>query len=170
MTLWRRAGALPATPPFNFKHSLRVLAGAQVLPASQAIVQGRSNLRLLKALAVGGRMVAAEARAASRRGQPHLAYTLYAAEPLDAALAAAALDRLAFWLSLDDNVLPLYALGRADPVFVPVMERLHGYHQVKFTSPFETACWAVLSQRNQWTTAQRMHAALAETFGFRLRL
>jgi DNA-3-methyladenine glycosylase II len=46
-----------------------------------------------------------------------------------------------------------------------VLARLHGYHQVRFPSPFENACWAVLTQRNPIPQAQREKQRLVERFG-----
>src|SRR5262249_3359818 len=78
---------------------------------------------------------------------------------------AAAEDRIAFFLSLCDDLRPFYAIGMADPPFAPVIERLYGYHQVKFLTPFENACWAVLTQRTPIPIAKQLKHALSERFG-----
>jgi DNA-3-methyladenine glycosylase II len=46
-----------------------------------------------------------------------------------------------------------------------VVQALHGYHQVKFMTPFECACWAVLTQRNRMSIARGMRDRLVERFG-----
>jgi DNA-3-methyladenine glycosylase II len=165
MTLSEVSGTLTPTPPFSFDNALCFIERLSFLPASQAVTVHAAQPTFYKALAIHGQTVVGRLRATGTVEQPALDYTLFAARPLEAALAAAAVDRLAFFLSLDDDLHPFYALGRADPVFAPILESLYGYHQVKFTTPFENAVWAVLSQRNQWSQTRRMHLALAETFG-----
>ncbi len=83
----------------------------------------------------------------------------------DDALERAVVDRIAFFLSLDDDLRPFYALARDDPPFAPILERLYGYHQVKFLTPFENACWAVLSTRTPMPAARKLKDALTERFG-----
>jgi DNA-3-methyladenine glycosylase II len=97
--------------------------------------------------------------------KPRLDYTLFSDQPIRAITAHAASDRISFFLSLDDDLRPFYAVGRDDPTFAPVVERLYGYHQVKFQTPFECACWAILSQRNTLPIARRLKQALVERFG-----
>jgi DNA-3-methyladenine glycosylase II len=45
------------------------------------------------------------------------------------------------------------------------MRQLYGYHHVKFLTPFENACWAVLSQRTAIPAARKMKQALVDHFG-----
>jgi DNA-3-methyladenine glycosylase II len=72
--------------------------------------------------------------------------------------------RLGFWLSLDDDLGPFYDLAAEDEAFAPVAERLRGYHQVKFPSPTEIVCWAILVQRTQTRVAQAMKRRIIESF------
>jgi DNA-3-methyladenine glycosylase II len=44
------------------------------------------------------------------------------------------------------------------------VDRLHGYHHVKFPSPWENVCWAILAQRCPMPIAQRMKFALVHAF------
>lgn len=140
------AGELPATPPFDF---------------AQALDGGA----LTAAVRVAGRTVAFHVRATGSVEAPRLAYTLHAAEPLTPAVEHAARDRIAFYLSLDDDLRPFYALGADDPPFAPIVRRLHGYPQVKFLTPFENACWAILAQRTPLVVARRLKDALTGRFG-----
>jgi DNA-3-methyladenine glycosylase II len=80
-------------------------------------------------------------------------------------LQDAAIDRISLFLSLDDDLRPFYQIGHTDPDFAPLVQELYGYHQVKFSTPFESACWAVLAQRNPRSMAQKMKKALLETYG-----
>jgi DNA-3-methyladenine glycosylase II len=96
---------------------------------------------------------------------PRLEYMLFAEAPITPEVQAAATDRIAFYLSLDDDLRPFYAIGEVDPAFAPVVRQLYGYHQVKFLTPFENAAWAILSQRNPMPVAQKQKQALAVRFG-----
>jgi len=102
--------------------------------------------------------------------EPRLAYRLYSGQPLSEEDHAAIADRIRFFLSLDDNLLPFYMIGQADPQFAPVIERLYGLHQPKFLTPFEIACWAVLGQRVPWRMAHRTKMALVERWGTSITL
>ena len=62
---------------------------------------------------------------------PLLGVTLYAERPISDAVRAEALDRVAFFLSIADDLAPFYAIGRADAAFAPVIAQLYGYHQVE---------------------------------------
>ena len=79
------------------------------------------------------------------------------------------LDVVAAWLraflSLDDDLSGLYEAAREDPPFERVVESLHGYHHVRFATPFEAACWAALSQRTPMQVAKGLKRTLVETCG-----
>jgi DNA-3-methyladenine glycosylase II len=104
-------------------------------------------------------------RAAGTPDAPQIAYTLYSEEQITPELEAAAADRIAFFLSLNDDLRPLYAQGAADTAFAPVIQRWHGLHQVKFLTPFEHTCWAILSQRTPMNVAQGVKGRIAEACG-----
>jgi DNA-3-methyladenine glycosylase II len=64
---------------------------------------------------------------------------------------------------LDDDLTEFYALAEGDPAFAAVVAKLHGYHQVKFPSPLELLCWAILCQRVPMPVARKMkHAIVTE--------
>jgi DNA-3-methyladenine glycosylase II len=125
---------------------------------------------LAKAVLIGGQSVVFAIAAAGSVEQPRLEYTLHSDQPIDAATRAAAEDRIACFLSLNDDLRPFYAIGRDDPPFAPLIERLYGYHQVKFLTPFENACWAVLTQRTPIPIAKQIKHALSERFGASLAI
>ncbi|GAB2570387.1 hypothetical protein GCM10027269_27180 [Kribbella endophytica] len=111
----------------------------------------------MKALRVGGETVLAEVSAQGTAVEVRLTGARG-----DTATEAA-LDRVRFFLSLDDELGEFYAL--ADDAFRPVVERLYGYHQVKFSSPWENVAWAILSQRTPRAVAVQAKAALIERTG-----
>ncbi len=154
-------GTLTPRPPFDFAKTLGFLHGFGPTAGEQALAIDS----VTKALTLQGRAVAFEVRSAGTIEQPQLAYTLFSEHPLSEAEQAAVVDRLRFFLSLDDDLQPFYAVGRADASFAPVIERLYGLHQPKFLTPFEIACWAVLGQRIPWRMAHRVKLALVEHWG-----
>jgi len=79
-------------------------------------------------------------------------------------------DRIGFFLSLDDDLRPFYAIGATDPSFEPVIHELYGYHQVKFLTPFENAIWAILSQRNLMAVSRKMKDGLTARYGGALQV
>lgn len=167
----RAAGELTATPPFDFTRSLAFLGEFTPAFGDDAIAE-RSVTRAAS-IAAGERSPVPLAFRVVNRGTveaPRLGYTLFAAEPLGPATTTAAEAQIAWWLSLDDDLRPFYAIGRDDPAFAPVIDALYGYHQVKFPTPFECAVWAVLSQRTPMSLAGAGRRRLIERFGGSVRV
>jgi DNA-3-methyladenine glycosylase II len=164
--MYSDTGYLTPTPPFDLAKSLDFLGMFPPMQNEQALAE-RS---LTKAIGVGGHTLAFQVVAQGSVEEPQLAYTLFAEQPLSAAIKASAIDRIAFFLSLTDDLRPFYSVARQDPEFAPIVEQLYGYHQVKFTSPFENACWAILSQRTPMAVARKTKHALAERLGGSLSL
>lgn len=157
-------GTLQPRAPFDLVKSLNFLDG--FIPARGEHV--RSDQTLTRVLAVEGQAVVYSLTPTGSVDAPRLDYTLMSAAPLSDEAREAALDRIRFFLSLDDDLTPLYERAAEDPVFAPIARDLYGYHQVLFGSPFEAAVWAILSQRNLMTLSQRMKTALIDEFGARL--
>jgi DNA-3-methyladenine glycosylase II len=156
--LYTKSGVILAQPPFDFGSSLAFLG---MFPAMQG-EQTTSHYVLTKAVRVDGVPLVFGVRA---RGDSALACTLYAEQPITEALERAAKDRIAFFLSLNDDLRPFYALAEGDDLFAPVVQRLYGHHQVKFLTPFECACWAILSQRTPMNVAQSVKQHMSEALG-----
>jgi len=150
---------LPATAPFDFDASLAFVHGFAPTRGEQEAGDGR----LVAAMRAAGATVLASVTAAT--DGPGVQVSLRADGPLGADAASAAGARIAFWLSLDDDLAPFYEIARQDAAFRPVVERLHGYHQVKFASPWENVAWAILAQRTPMPVAQRAKRALVEHVG-----
>lgn len=162
--LHTEAGYLTPTPPFDFARSLEFLGYFPPMQAEQTIA---SHI-LTKAVSVEGQVIAFQLTSTGTVDAPRLDYTFFSEQPMSEAVKHAALDRVSFFLSLDDDLRPFYQIGLEDPDFAGVVRELYGYHHVKFLTPFESACWAVLSQRNPRNIAQRMKQALAMTYGGRI--
>jgi DNA-3-methyladenine glycosylase II len=158
------SGTLHPTPPFDFNKTLAFIEGFSPTKAEQSLA-GRA---LSKAIMVQGQAVVFTARSTGSVEAPRLEYTLFSAQPLPAQVEATAVDRLRFFLSLDDDLRPFYAAAQADPAFAPEVRRLYGLHHVKFPTPFENAAWAVLSQRAPIPVARKLKDAVVERFGANL--
>ena len=155
------SGQLKPTPPFDFNHSLAFLGFFTPTKNEQSL----AGQILTKAVCVQGQVVGFQVKSSGDVETPCLDYTLWSEQPLTAEIVHATLDRLSFFLSLDDDLRPFYALGRDDPAFAAIIERLYGYHQVKFLTPFEIACWAILTQRTPMALAHKMKGALTRQYG-----
>lgn len=147
---------LPATAPFDFAASLRFLRDFPATRGEQDVTDTAVTLALREA----GRTVGARLTA----GAEGVDVVLTAAGPLDAPVLAAVADRLTFRFGLRDPVGELAELAADDPPFAAVVARLRGYHQVKFPSPLELLCWAILAQRVPMPVARSMKAALVDHF------
>lgn len=125
---------------------------------------------LSKAFSFRGEAVVVRIRSKDEIDSTRLEYALISDRAIDAHIKKTAIDRITFFLSLDDDLLPFYETGSKDQKFRPVIEQLYGYHQVKFPTPFEGTCWAILTQRNAMPIAKRMKAKLVERYGTSLEI
>lgn len=146
---------LDARAPFDFALSLRFVERFAPTSDEQHVGSGV----LTRAIRVGDAPVLARLRARDDGGDGVLA-TLLSSEPLPAQAVAAAADRLGFMFSLSDDLATFYAVAADDTAMAPVIAALHGYHQVKFASPWENVVWAILAQRVPAVVARRAKAAI----------
>ncbi len=159
--MYTETGHITPTPLFDFAKTLNFLG---FFPATQG-EQTVTEKALTKAVYVDGQLIGFRVSSIGTIDQPQLAYTLYSEQAMDEAIKSAAIDRITFFLSLDDDLRPFYAIGREDSDFAPIVQELYGYHQVKFLTPFEIACWAVLTQRNPMNMSQRMKKSIIDRYG-----
>ena len=155
---------LTPTAPFDFGQSLAFLDGFPLMRGDTTIAKGA----LMRAVVVDGATVVFRVESRGAIDEPLLHCTLYAEQPITDAVREATLDRIAFFLSVADDLARFYAIGREDAAFVPVIAHLYGYHQAKFLTPFDNAAWAILSQRTPMAAARRTWDALIERYGSRL--
>lgn len=159
-------GILAPRAPFDFAKTLAFLGDFTPTAGEQALAPDS----VTKAVTLHGRAIAFNVRDAGTLEDPRIAYTLYSEHPLSEPEQDAIIDRIRFFLSLDDDLRPFYAIGRTDPAFAPVIEHLYGLHQPKFLTPFEIACWAILTQRNPIAIAHRTKMALVQRWGTTITL
>lgn len=129
-----------------------------------------SSQTLTKAISINGQPIVFQVNSTGTTENPQLAYTLFSAEPIPEDIHKSVVERLTFFLSLKDDLHPFYRIGREDVDFAPIIDDLYGYHQVKFLTPFENACWAVLTQRNPMNVAQKTKQVLIEKYGNQLEV
>jgi DNA-3-methyladenine glycosylase II len=166
MGLYSEEGSLRPTPPFDFAKSLDFLGMFPPMREDQTV----SDLSMTKAVRVGGRAIVFQLRSTGTVKMPGLKYTLFADHPFSRGLTEVVVDRISFFLSLSDDLDQFYRIAINDSNFAPILQKHYGLHQVKFLTPFECACWAVLSQRNQLSAARKAKQALLERFGTSLEV
>ncbi|MGY1726526.1 DNA-3-methyladenine glycosylase family protein [Geodermatophilus sp. SYSU D01062] len=74
-------------------------------------------------------------------------------------------EQVARILGLDVDGAGFGAVTAADPVLAPLAAARPGFRPVSFWSPYEAACWAVLSQRTSTAAAAGTKARIAERWG-----
>jgi DNA-3-methyladenine glycosylase II len=166
MGSYSEEGSLRPIPPFDFAKSLDFLGVFPPMQEDQTV----SELSMTKAVRVGGRAIVFQLKPTGTIKMPGLRYTLFADHPFSRGLTEVVIDRISFFLSLSDDLDQFYRVAINDSNFAPVLQKLYGLHQVKFLTPFECACWAVLSQRNQLSAARKAKQALLERFGTSLEV
>lgn len=92
------SGTLHPTPPFDLARSLEFLG---FFPPTQN-EQSLAEQTLAKAVCLRGQVIGFQVKSVGSSEAPQLAYTLWSEQPLDAPTERAAVDRLRFFLSLDD--------------------------------------------------------------------
>ncbi|ULH17631.1 hypothetical protein MF271_19630 (plasmid) [Deinococcus sp. KNUC1210] len=152
---------LQPTPPFDFAQTLGFLGGFTPTAGEQTV----AAQSLTKAVRVQGETAGFRLRSVGTVQVPELTCDLFAGASLLPEAEEAALKRIRFFLSLDEDLEPFYAVARQDLPFHGVLQRLYGYHQVKFLTPFENACWAILTQRTPGNVARGMKRRLVEAYG-----
>lgn len=152
--------------PFSFDQTLHFLGEFPPLMGEQQI---REDV-LTKAIRVHQRTVVFRVRSLGTDDDPLVRCELFSADPLDGETVEAAFHQVGFALSLYDDLNPFYKLARKDSGFRMALAELYGLHQVKFLSPFENACWAVLTQRTAMAVARRWKTRLTERYGGELEV
>jgi DNA-3-methyladenine glycosylase II len=157
----RRQGVLTPVPPFDLAKSLAFLEGFGPTRGEQDVAGGE----LTKAFECRGRAVLVRLRQEGAPDTPGLCYELLSDEPIDADVERAAVDRVRFFLSTDDDLSAFETKAQKDPAFAPLARRMRGLRHVKFPSPFEAACWGVINQRIGVSVARRMKDGLVQALG-----
>ena len=161
MAIFTTRGYLHPTAPFDFSQSLHFLERST---ASQEAFFSDNGI-LSCTLAVNGSGVLAQMRSVGSVSEPKLEYRLTSLQPLPEITRLTALDQLARFLGLYDNISQFYLLAREDSRFAPLVEQLYGYHQTTFLSPFSAAVWTLWIQHGSLSDAQKRHRVIRELCG-----
>jgi DNA-3-methyladenine glycosylase II len=156
----QREGTLRPVAPFDFDQAIDFIISFPPMHGEQVV----SEKSLRRAAWASQTPVAIKFSSTGTVEEPELRYEFHANDPLSEADAAALVRRIETYLSLNDDLHRFYELIDSDPPFVTVKRELYGYHQVKFLTPFDNACWTILSQRNLLAIAQHMRRTLTREF------
>jgi len=158
------SGELTPRAPFDFGQTLGFLRRFTPTAGEQQLTDDT----LTRAIALNGRAVVFSVRSAGTIEQPRLAYTLTSTAPLSEAERNTLRDRISFALSLDDDLGVFYQRAQDDTALEPAVAQLYGLHQPKFLTPFELACWAILTQRTPIPIARQIKQRLVARYGVEL--
>jgi DNA-3-methyladenine glycosylase II len=154
-----KEGTLIPKAPYDFDKTLTFL---RRFPPSK---EEQARDTFTKAILIENQVILFELFSKGDIEKPQLQYRLYTDTNMTNERAAEAIERISFFLSLYDDLNPFYHLSKTDPIFYPIAQKLYGYHHVKFLTPFENACWAILSQRTPVHLARSIKNGLASAFG-----
>jgi len=149
---------LPVNGPFDLTASARFLEGFTPAARADAATQP-GELRLAFPVAPDWRPVGVLARQLTRGGPVRLAIR---ADPSDVDSAVAAVRRV---LSIDVDGSGFAAIGARDPVVGDLQRRYPGLRPVAFYSPYEAACFAIISHRTSMKQAATIKHQLAVRLG-----
>jgi DNA-3-methyladenine glycosylase II len=155
------SGALTPRAPFDFAQTLAFMRAFTPMAGEQRLTDGA----LTKAVALHGRAIVFSVWSEGTVEQPRLAYTLTSAEPLSEAEQLALRNRISCFLSLDDDLAAFYARAQGDDALAPVIAQRYGLHQPTFLTPYEIACWAILTQRTPMAIARQIKERLSARYG-----
>lgn len=150
---------LPVNGPFDLTASARFVEGFAPAARKDAAANP-GELRLAFPVAPSWRPVGVLARQLAPGGPVRLA--VRATEQSDVDNAVAAVRRV---LSIDVDGSEFTAIGARDPVAGELQRRYPGLRPVAFYSPYEAACFAIISHRVRMTQAATIKHQLAIRFG-----
>ncbi|AIG74425.1 Hypothetical protein AJAP_07575 [Amycolatopsis japonica] len=148
---------IPVRGPFDLDKSIRFLTDFP--PACRADAAAEpGTLRFAFPAEAGWEHVGAAVR---QRSPGTIEVEVFADEGL-AVEVGAQVRRI---LSVDVDGVGFAKLGAADPVVRRLQREHPGLRPVLFHSPYEAACWAILSHRTRMSQAATVKRRLAEEFG-----
>ena len=161
MRLYSFEGMLKPIAPFDFSKSLEFLADFGPTRNEQEIKSGTFT----KAVQAKGKTVAFEVFDKGTIEQPKLEFTAYSKAKFTYEVKELVADRISFFLSLQDNLKEFYEIAKKDEYIQPAIKKFYGHKQVKFLTPFEIACWAILAQRIPMAVARKMKENIIKKLG-----
>jgi N-glycosylase/DNA lyase len=150
-------GKAEITAPHDFGFQLRHYVIAPEVREGQKLVD---IVRL-----ASGRLVKVDVESRGTVSAPQLAVTLASGEALSADDLTEIRERVAWHLSLDDDLGPFYALVKSDPVLSASVEYNFGAKAKRAYSMFDAVIDVILAQNTAFRRLYAMRANLAAAFG-----
>jgi len=157
---------LKPVAPFDFSKSLEFLSDFSPMRNEQEVKSGTFT----KAVRVKGKTIAFEVVDEGTIENPKLKFTAYSEAKLTDEDKELVADRINFFLSLQDNLKEFYEIAKKDKFIQPAIKQFYGHKQVKFLTPFEIACWAVLNQRIPMSVAHKMKENIVRKAGGQIKV
>lgn len=153
--------ALQPSAPFDFEKALEHLGSTSPFQRDVSIGPGC----LTRAIMVEGLPMVARVTSTGTPDAPGLRCVLWAGVAINSSLSATAARQIRTFLGIEDDVAGFYSIAENDEAMAPLVRQFYGYHQLRFPTPFEAACWAVLTQHNHWSIARKMKETLTRELG-----
>jgi DNA-3-methyladenine glycosylase II len=166
LSLYSFESTLKPVAPFNFSKSLEFLSDFSPMKDEQAVKTGI----LTKAVQVKGKTIAFKVADKGTIEKPLLEFTAYSEAKFTDETQKLIVDRISFFLSLQDNLKEFYEIAQEDECIQPAIKQFYGHKQVKFLTPFEIACWAILVQRIPMKIAHRMKENIIKKLGGQIKV
>ncbi len=166
MNLHSLEGILKPVAPFDFLQSLEFLSDFTPMKNEQEV----KSASLTKAVEINGKPVGFEVSSLGTVENPKLKFVAYSETNFNDEIENLLIDRINFFLSLQDDLNEFYKIAKTDQCFSPVIKRFYGHKQVKFLTPFEIACWAILTQRIPMSFARKMKEQITRKFGGHIKI
>ena len=166
MRFYSFEGTLRPLAPFDFSKSLEFLSDFGPTQNEQEV----KNYTFTKAVQAKGKTVAFEVADKGTIENPKLEFTAYSEAEFTHEVIELIADRITFFLSLQDNLKEFYEIAQKDLYMQPVIKQFYGLKQVKFVTPFEIACWAILAQRIPLNVARKMKENIVNRVGGQIKV
>ena len=152
--------------PFDFSKSLEFLADFSPMQNEQEVKSGAFT----KAFQANGKTIAFEVFDKGTVENPKLNFTAYSEAKFTEEVKNLVADRISFFLSLEDNLKEFYEIAQKDQYIQPAIKQFYGHKQVKFLTPFEISCWAILAQRIPMKIAHKMKENIIKKVGGQINI
>ncbi len=166
LSLYSFNATLNPVVPFDFSKSLEFLSDFSPTQNEQEVKLGAFT----KAVQIEGKTVAFEVTDKGTIEDPKLEFTAYSEAKFADKVKEIVTDRISFFLSLQDNLKEFYEIAQKDEFIQPAIKKFYGHKQVKFLTPFEIACWAILAQRIPMAVARKMKENIVSKVGGQIKV
>ncbi|MEN0658469.1 hypothetical protein NST11_03515 [Caldifermentibacillus hisashii] len=164
--LYKKIGELFPKAPFDFEKTIRFLGGFPPTKKEQTLNENH----LTKAILMNDQIFVFDLQSEGDIENPKLIYTIFSDKDISDKSLKMLEKKIDHFLSLSDDLKEFYTLASEDPWFQHINKKLYGYHQVKFLTPFESACWAIFTQKTPTNIAKEIKMRFCENFGQSLEI